>query len=293
MLKTLYADIIEIIHSDHPFICLTKDIFNALSYIWNYEIFITPDKQSILVSNVIFSIILFLVGLKIAKRLSIAVTKRFSRNLDISATKSLEKISHYCFIILIAVFLLDISNVPLTVFTVIGTTLALGFGLGSQNIVNNFISGLIIMVERPLKLGDIIEIQNITGKVLEIGARCVTVQTDDNINMLIPNSNILQEVIINWTHIDTTLKGSLILRIESNFTIKELDKIILDAMNSHPNILKEPAAQIFYKSIYKTYYELEVEYWLDLVSSIKAKHITNDINRALSEILKKHNISKD
>ena len=122
MLENIYTAIMEIIHSDHPLTFILDDIMRFISSLWHYEIFVTADKQPILVSNVIISIVLFLMGLKLAKRLSVSVKKKFSKTLDISTTNSLERISYYCFIILIAIFVLDISNVPLTVFTVIGTT---------------------------------------------------------------------------------------------------------------------------------------------------------------------------
>ena len=292
MLENLYAGIIKILHSEHPLNLIIHDILYGISSLWNYKIFTTSEKHDILISNVVISIILFILGLKLAKRLSETIRKKLAKTLDLNVTNSLERLSYYFFIILISIFVLDISNVPLTIFAVIGTTFAVGVGLGSQNIANNFISGLIIMVERPVKLGDIIEVKGLTGKVIDIGARCVSIQTDNNINMLIPNSTVLQDVIVNWTHKDTTLRSSINLRIESDLEIEQMDKMILDVMNNNTHILKDPAVQIFYKAIYKDYYEIEVDFWLDLNSDSKSKHITNDINRALAKILKKHNLSE-
>ena len=192
--------------------------------------------------------------------------------------------------ILMVIFVLDVSNVPLTIFTVVGTTLALGVGLGSQNIVNNFISGIIIMIERPIKIGDIIEVKHITGEVTNIGARCTSIRTSKNINMLIPNSSILQDVIINWTLEDTFLKTNLELQISDNVTMKKVDENFLSTLNNHPHVLKDPLPCILLKSLCNNGYDIEIEFWIDLASSSKLKYVINDLNRELAIILKENNI---
>ncbi len=293
MIKDFLNRMIAIFHSEHPFSTIFYDLLHFISSIWNYQVFVTSDKQEILVSNITISVVLFMLGLKYAKHLSKLVKRKLSKTLDAGAASSLERLSHYFFVVLIAVFVLDISNVPLTVFTVIGTTLALGIGLGSQNIANNFISGIIIMVECPIKLGDIIEVKDIVGEVMDIGARCVSIKTEKNITILVPNSSILQDVIINWTHEDTTLKSSLNFRIDNQLEIDEVDRIILDALKKHPKILKKPEPVVLFKEISKDNYDIEVDFWIDLASNSKSKYINNDINRTIAQMLKQHNISDE
>ena len=83
-------------------------------------------------------------------------------------------------------------RIPLTFFTVLGGALAIGVGFGSQNIVNNFLSGLILMVERPIKIGDIVEVENVQGTVEWVGARSTIIKTFGNLRLVIPNSTLLQ-----------------------------------------------------------------------------------------------------
>ena len=293
MIENFFNEIIKILNSEHPIRAFFESTYHVLSYIWNYQIFVTAAKEKILVANVLISIVLLIIGLRYAKHLSKLVRKKILKNMDFGTATSLERLSHYFFMALIAIFILDISNVPLTVFTVIGTTLALGIGLGSKNIAENFISGIIIMIERPIKLGDIIEMKDIIGEVTDIGARCVSIQTDKNITILVPNSNILQDVIINWTHEDTTLKSSLNFRIDNELEIDEIDKIILDAFNKNPKILKNPEPIVLFKEISKDTYDIEVEFWIDLSSDSKGKYINNDINRTIAKMLKQYNISDE
>ena len=291
MLQEFFEGILKIFHSDHPFLLVISDVWEVILSIWNYQIFVTADKQAVLVSNIILGLILFSIGVRVVKKLNLILKKRLSTIISEKSTvNSLERLSYYFFMILMVIFVLDVSNVPLTVFTVIGTTFALGIGLGSQNIVNNFISGIIIMIERPIKIGDIIEVKNIVGRVTNIGARCTSIRTSKNINMLIPNSNILQDIIINWTLEDTILKTSLDLIVENKADISEIDAIILNVLNNHPHILKDPTPQIIVKGLCSNGYDIEVEFWMDLASNGKSIYIINDINRALSPILKTKNI---
>lgn len=267
------------------------NLLEGILSVWNYKVFVTSDEQSVLVSNIAISIILFVISLKFAKKISKIIREKFLKSLDFSAASALERISYYLFIVLATIFVLDISNVPLTVFTVIGTTFAVGIGLGSQNIANNFISGIIIMIEQPVKIGDIIEVKGIKGKIVDIGARCVNIQTDTNVYMLVPNSNILQDIIVNWTHKEYILKNSLNFKIDTKLLIKDVDHIIMEAINHNPNILREPEAKILYKSISKNYYDIEIEFWIDLNSGKSGKVISNELNRFLALTLKQYNLS--
>ena len=292
MIKEFFESVIKIFHSDHPFAMLMTEVWQVFLHIWSYKIFITADKQQVLVSNVILGLIFLVIGIKVVKSLNLMFKKRLARVVaEESMVNSLERLSYYFFMTLMVVFVLDVSNVPLTIFTVIGTTLALGIGLGSQNIVNNFISGIIIMIERPIKLGDIIEVKGIAGKVTNIGARCTSIRTNKNINILLPNSNILQDVIVNWTLEDTILKISIELILENKVDLAEIDKLVLEVLSKHPHVLSDPEPAIMLKELYSNGYGLEVDFWIDLASNGKSSIIINDINRALSPILRSRNIA--
>jgi small-conductance mechanosensitive channel len=293
MLKAFFSELIKIVKSDHPFILLTHDIIDGVIQFWNYKLFKTPDEHYVAVSNVIIGVILFGFGLRFAKSLSKTLRKKLHKNLDDAGlANNLERISYYILILLIAIFVLDISNVPLTALTVVGTTLALGVGLGSQNIANNFISGLIIMAERPIKLGDIIEVKNlnVVGKVTNIGARCVSIRSEDNINILIPNSNILQDTVINWTLDDNDLKTSLAYHVARDADIDKVDELIRKILNESEHILKNPTPHFLIKEITSEGYEYEIEFWINLSQSLDKKYVINEINRKIDPVFKAYNI---
>ncbi len=289
MIKEIFHDILS---SDHPIRQIIIDAFDGISFIWNYKIFTTSDKQVIAISNLVIGFILFIIGIRIVKRISAYLRGKIIKVVKEEAiANSVERFVHYAILIFMIIIVLDVANVPLTIFNVIGTTLALGLGLGSQNIVNNFISGIIIMIERPIKVGDVIEAKNFVGKVTNIGARCTSVMTNNNINILIPNSSILQDNIINWTLEDTLLRMNYNISLSNNVSIEIIEKLFRDTLDSHPNILKNPFPQILVKELLAEGYTFEIDFWIDLKLNISGSRIINDINRLLDPKLKELSIS--
>jgi len=284
-------ELLILIHSEHPFILLTKDILRLLSKIWHYVIF-RADTQPIAVSNIVIGGLLFYMGLRFARFLSYLISHKafFNYKVDKHTATTLERISYYTLILIIAFFVLEVTNVPLTALTVVGTTLALGIGLGSQDIANNFISGLMIMIEKPIKLGDIIEAKGVIGKVINIGARSVSLQTTNNINMLIPNSKILQDSIINWTLNDPTIQLALPIKIECDKPLTIVEPLLLHVLEENPHILKEPRPKMLLQELDGKYYGLELMFWINLNNETDRKIIINQLNRAIELVFKTHDI---
>lgn len=164
--------------------------------IWNYKILTTSGQEDIMVHNVLISIILFFVGFIIIKRLNIIIKLKLNKIFNPSLAYSLSKASYYSMFIIIILLILKEANILLTALTLLGTTFALSFGLGTQYIVANFFNGLIIMSESSIKVGDTIEIKDKKGEVIDIGIRCITIRTNDDTEVMVPNNDIIKEVIV-------------------------------------------------------------------------------------------------
>lgn len=291
MLEHFFQALREIFNTKQPLEMLLNDMYNITASAWNYKIFVTAESQSIYVSNVVIGVILFLLGTKlvrfISRNLKIKLSKRIK---EVGVVDSLSQLIYYLLTVLMIIFVLDISNVPLTVFTVVGTTLALGIGLGSQNIVNNFISGILIMIERPIKVGDTVEVKNITGVVVNIGARCTTIRTSNNIDILVPNSNILQDVVVNWTNEDTILKTHFNLYIKASVEFKKVEEIVLGVLESSDKVLRDPIPMVYLNDFNSEYYAIEIDFSLDLSKGVSKKIILDEINRIFIEEFKLNKI---
>lgn len=226
---------------------------NVFHQIWSYCL-VTVSGNHIKVSNIILAAILFMLGLRLSTRFSDFVRsyiqKRFDKDKD--AANALEKIVKYLAFCLYAITILEIANVPMSTFAFIGGALAIGIGLGAQTLIGNFIGGIIIMIEKTVKIGDIIEIEGVTGSVTSVGARCVIVNTFSNVEVLIPNNKIIQNTLVNWTLSNSNVRYQIEIKInktkddyaKAKDFIKILEDVIKESdfihvkQNSNANLIK-------------------------------------------------------
>ena len=137
-------------------------------------------------------------------------------------------------------FALRVLGVPLTAFNFLGGAIALGFGFGAQNLCSNLISGAIILVARPYKLGDIVEVDGMAGTVLAIGLRATEVLTYDGVNLLVPNSKFLADTIVNRTNYDRSLRGLVTIAAAYDADTRLVDETLRAAAAAHPAVIQTP-----------------------------------------------------
>ena len=260
--------------------------------IWNYRIAVM-DKHAIAVSNVVIGFFLLILAFWAAKRLSRIIGSKLSHvaRIEKSVADALEKISYYVLLILFTLSILDYCNVPLTAFTFIGGALAIGVGFGSQNIIGNFISGLILIIERPIKVGDLVEVNNTLGKIVNIGARCTHLRTGNSIDILVPNSQMLESKVINWTFNDTTVRVNITLGVAYENDTKKVETLLLKAANDVKYILKTPEAQVFFTAFGEYALQFEVFFWMDMSVNVEKRKIINDLNHRISELFTENHIT--
>ena len=124
--------------------------------------------------------------------------------------------------------------------------LGVGIGFGLQNIANNFISGLIILFERPIKIGDRIEVGDINGDVMEISSRATTVLTNDNITVIVPNSEFISSQVINWSHSDRNVRFKIPVGVSYKEDPEKIRSILLGVASDHPGILRKPDTLVLF-----------------------------------------------
>lgn len=217
---------------------------HAVDSIWHYPL-LTVDKNHVTLGNIVFAFVVLLLGIwyfnKLKHKLRAFLHAKFTEDKD--AANAVENIITYVLLIIFVSIILQVANVPLSTFAFVGGALAIGVGLGAQNLINNFISSLIIMIERPLKMGDIVQIENIHGKVVSIGARCVTIQTNRMTDVLVPNSKLIQENLINWSLTDDFTRGFVEIRFYKNHFCK-----MGQELGGAPSASEYPGGELIIKS---------------------------------------------
>lgn len=179
----------------------------------------------------------------LASRLVAALFRRRIAPRMAASRQTRELAPRWIFLALWALFLLAalrVLGVPLTVFNFLGGAIALGFGFGAQNLCSNLISGAIILVARPYKLGDIVEVDGQAGTVLSIGLRATEVLTYDGVNLLVPNSNFLSNVIVNRTNFDRSLRGLVTITAAYGSDSRLVDETLRAAAAAHPAVIQAP-----------------------------------------------------
>ena len=166
------------------------------------------------------------------------------RGVDVGLREALGAIVRYLIITLGTIVILQGAGIDLTSLNVLVGAIGVGLGFGLQNITSNFFSGLILLLERPLKIGDRVEIAGVAGEVREIGARATTLVTDESVAVIVPNSQFISERVTNWSR-PARLTAYLVLFHVAHSSDPELVRqVLLAAAARHPGVLKDPPAEV-------------------------------------------------
>ncbi len=215
---------------------------------WNTALFPVGDTN-ITIGKIVLGVALLVFGLiairRIARLLGRRVFPKFG--LNESASSALQAIVYYILLVTVILAALSIVKVPLTAFAFLGGAIAIGIGFGSQQIANNFISGLILMAERPIRVGDFIEVGDITGTVNRIGARATVVRTGSNTELIVPNSKFLENDVINWTLSDQEICRWFDVGVAYGSNLRDVVAMLKKAADDHGRVLKTPPPQVLLK----------------------------------------------
>ena len=216
-----------------------------LNYALTYD---SDDKPALRIFDVIRLVFLMTLLVFLSGKLKTIFVKQILSKYsdDIGVSQSIGTIIQYFFIIMGAFVVIQSSGINLGSLNVLAGALGVGIGFGLQNIANNFISGLIILFERPIKVGDRIEVGNVTGDVVKISSRASTVSTNDNISIIIPNSELINKQVINWSHNDRRIRYHVPVGVSYKEDPEFIRKIILEVADENKDVLKRPAPEVLF-----------------------------------------------
>jgi potassium efflux system protein len=207
-----------------------------------------------------------------------------------TTTAVIEKIINYIIVFLIVLFALRVVNIPLTLFTFLGGAVAIGVGFGAQNLINNFISGFIIMAEQPIKIGDLIEIEGSFAMVEEIGARCTRIRTGANVHILVPNSSFLEKNIINWTLSDKEVRAKVTIGVVYGSPVREAERIMLQVAEEHQRIRKVPKPFVLFNDFGDNALIFDLYFWIRMVRIMDRRIIESEIRFRIDELFREAGI---
>ena len=268
-----------------------KDTGSKFHAVWNFELW-AIDDNGVTVRKVVTAFFLFVIGIVVLKQALRFFFRRLKRSkMEAGAVIAMEKMLFYTAFVFIVLFTLRIVNIPLTIFSFFGGAIAIGVGFGAQNLINNFICGFIILVERPIRIGDLIEMDGRTARVEEIGARCTRVRTGSNIHILIPNSSFLENNITNWTFSDQKIRTQVVVGVAYGSPIEQVTELLEQAATQTEKILSDPKPFVIFDDFGDSALIFEIYFWAIVRGIIEKKRISSDLRYHINALLNANNIS--
>ncbi|PTM07002.1 MAG: hypothetical protein DA407_10950 [Bacteroidetes bacterium] len=185
------------------------------------------------------------------------------------------------------VFALSSLGLDLSEFNLMAGALGLGIGFGLQNVISNFVSGLILIFERPILPGDTVEVNNLMGTVNKIGVRSSKVSTFDGADVIVPNNNLVSNDLINWTLSSSLKRTEILIGTSYDSNPNQVLEILLECANNYPELVKDPMPQALFSDFGDNSLNFRLRFWTHFSLSLQAK---SDISIAIYNKFKEHNI---
>jgi small-conductance mechanosensitive channel len=268
----------------------TQRLVNELLRIAHYPLVKLGDSELTLASFFKFACIIALVFL-CERLLRRRLVRRFLHrtHLHPSLQYGISKIGGYVFILLGFYIALKMVGIDLSSLAVVAGAIGVGLGFGLQNILSNFVSGLIILAERPIAIGDRIEQGGVAGLVTKISLRSTTIVTNDNITIIVPNSDFITQKITNWSYGDPKVRIRLPIGVAYGTDPERLRKLLVEVALGHPMVLREPAPELFFNGFGDCSLNFELGVWTAEMTS-KPRRFRSDLYFAMERKLRENQI---
>lgn len=234
---------------------------------WVWDIFTTPiftlGKSGISIGTILYVSIAFTLLFVLTRRLKHILIARITEKTTLSkgSVVSMGTIFRFVVIMVGSIIILQSAGIDISTIGLIAGGLGIGIGFGLQNITDNFISGIVILFEKPIKVGDRIEIGDIEGDVINIAVRATTIQTNDNISIIVPNSQFISSQVINWSHNDRSIRYRIPVGVSYNEDPDQIRSILLAVANDSPHVLKEPIPMVLFTEYGDSSLNFELAVW--------------------------------
>ncbi|MGJ8635243.1 MAG: mechanosensitive ion channel family protein [Phycisphaerales bacterium] len=267
-------------------------IWDMVIRIWDTEIF-SINETPIVVSKLVIALLLLIVGIILAKLISRRVEKTVLPRLHVEPgpASAIQTILYYVMLTIAAVLALQIAGVPLTVFTIFGGALALGIGFGSQNVVNNFISGLILLIERPIQVNDLVTVQDETGTIIKIGARATKIYSYAGTTFIVPNSKLLENSVINWNLPTKKLRVTIGVGVAYGSDTALVKSILEQVLEDHTRVLDSPENRVLFMNFGDSSLDFELHFWIIPRTTLDRRQIESDLRFKIDQLFRDNNIT--
>ena len=264
--------------------------------IWNYEILAIDDvmlvdgrevkiKRSVTIGKSLGALTILIVGFMVITRiirrtLQIAVSKG---NLGVSKSVVIGRWLAIFAGITLIVTAFNLVEIPLSAFAFFGGALAIGVGFGTQNMVKNLISGVMLLIEKPIRIGDLVEVDGVTGTVTSIGIRFSTIHGSQGTDTLIPNSALVEQKLVNWTYSTPDVRKDIKVTVGYNSDAKQVQEILLTLSNAHPSVIRTPSPLVTLEDFGDNGLVFNLQCWMKVEAGLNAVRVLSELRLQILE----------
>jgi small-conductance mechanosensitive channel len=263
---------------------------------WDWEVFSAEDTievegkkitghRSVTVGKIVTALVILSIGYWLCLYVAAFVGRLAVTRLGVDAELAnlLRQWSQALLLTVLIVTSLLWVKIPLTIFAFLGGAFAIGIGFGAQNLLKNVISGILLLIERPLRVGDLIEVENVRGRVTTIGLRSSTVRDAKGVVTLIPNSSFLERHLTNWTYSSRIGRFSLRVGALYGSPTQLVMKLLGDLAANHPHVLKTPQPQVLLEEFGNQGRIFTLNYWLEIRLDVDPHEVASALRFAIEE----------
>lgn len=263
--------------------------------VWRYELFSATEssqvdgrtitvEHGVTVGKALGVILLFVMGWLVASRLSRVFIGVLVRRLQLAPQLGRVLNRWMLALLLLAVLLvvLELAHIPLTAFAFLGGALAIGVGFGTQNIIKNLISGVIILFERKIRVGDIVTIDGVSGMVTSVDLRATTVRGFDGIEAIVPNSQLLENRVSNWSYGNPVVRRSFDTGLRYGDDARAAAAALLECARADSAVLADPSPEVLFADFGADAQVLRLQYWIGLGGPRAGPTVDSDLRHAIS-----------
>jgi small-conductance mechanosensitive channel len=269
-----------------------NETLTALGMLWKLKL-LTIAGIKLSFGNVLVATILLLFATRLSRLSVKIINKRLILRFveDKASQTTYQTFAFYGCLALFVTLSLTIAGIPLTVFTVVGGALAIGVGFGSQNIVNNFISGVILLVEQPIRVGDIVEIDGVAGKVIGIGTRSARIQIADNKIFIVPNSHFLEKGVTNWNLETNIIRTTIEFGVTYGSDVRKVENVCMDIMLNTDGIEQDPIPLVMFTNFADSSLTFELIFFCNIDKVASLNHVKSEVRFKIDDRFRELGIS--
>ena len=233
------------------------DVIVSIRQALNYTLFADVTLWTLLYLAVLLTVLVLVSGqLKrwVARSLALG-------DMEVGLRQSIAAIVRYVFLAIGLIIIIQTAGIDLSTLTVLAGAAGLGIGFGLQNIINNFLSGLIILFERPIKVGDRVDVGSVHGDVVNISARATTIVTNDNIAIIVPNADFISGKVTNWSYTDRKVRFDVPVGVSYECDPEVVTRLLLEVANAHNGVLATPPSGVLFEEFGDSSLNFTLQVW--------------------------------